>query len=251
VQKAQYGKTETKRAITNVLDKILPAYRYASLPELNAVLRPYNILADRGKEGSRTYNNNGLVYRVLDDQGRKVGTPVKASDIYNKPTLKFLTEKFAQNHEAKQRFKQRARNVIDASFIRQPGQNFHDFIKYLQKEEIQLVIRQNEQGRIYGITYVDHKTKCVHNGSDLGKPYSANQIQERCRHIPTQKPRQAMVQQPKLNPSPSQQQPHSTVPGLKGFKEMMEDVSRAEYESPLASEWREDERRRKRKRLRH
>ena len=33
---------------------------------------------------------------------------------------------------------------------------------------------------IYGITYVDHKTKCVFNGSHLGKQYSANAIQQRC-----------------------------------------------------------------------
>jgi hypothetical protein len=31
VQKVQYGKSETKQAITNVLDAILPTYKYASL----------------------------------------------------------------------------------------------------------------------------------------------------------------------------------------------------------------------------
>lgn len=30
------------------------------------------------------------------------------------------------------------------------------------------------------ITYVDHKTKCVFNGSALGKEFSAKGIQERC-----------------------------------------------------------------------
>ena len=39
VQKVQYGKSETKRAITNVLDHVLPTYKYASLAELNAVLQ--------------------------------------------------------------------------------------------------------------------------------------------------------------------------------------------------------------------
>ncbi|MNX78671.1 hypothetical protein D3C86_1102760 [compost metagenome] len=33
---------------------------------------------------------------------------------------------------------------------------------------------------LYGITYVDHTTKCVFNGSSLGKEYSAKAIQERC-----------------------------------------------------------------------
>ena len=35
-------------------------------------------------------------------------------------------------------------------------------------------------GIIYGITYIDHHTKCVFNGSHLGKQYSANGIQQRC-----------------------------------------------------------------------
>ena len=53
-------------------------------------------------------------------------------------------------------------------------------MKALQKENIQVVLRQNDNGIIYGITYVDHKTKCVFNGSHLGKQYSANAIQQRC-----------------------------------------------------------------------
>jgi len=37
VKKVQYGRAETKRAITNVLDAVLDKYKYTSLPELNAV----------------------------------------------------------------------------------------------------------------------------------------------------------------------------------------------------------------------
>lgn len=39
VQKVVYGKSDTRRAITNVLDSVLNKYRYTSLPELNAVLK--------------------------------------------------------------------------------------------------------------------------------------------------------------------------------------------------------------------
>jgi hypothetical protein len=42
------------------------------------------------------------------------------------------------------------------------------------------VLRQNDDGIIYGITYVDHNTKCVFNGSHLGKQYSAKAILQRC-----------------------------------------------------------------------
>jgi hypothetical protein len=40
-------------------------------------------------------------------------------------------------------------------------------------------LRQNKDGIIYGITYIDHQTKSVFNGSDLGKSYSAKMILER------------------------------------------------------------------------
>ncbi len=50
----------------------------------------------------------------------------------------------------------------------------------LEKQGIHTAIRRNNDGIIYGITYVDHRTKCVFNGSDLGKEYSAKRIVERC-----------------------------------------------------------------------
>ena len=71
VLKVQYGCTETKRAIQNVLDKVLTEYKYASLPELNAVLGLYDVTADWGGENSRVFKNNGLVSRVLDNEGNK------------------------------------------------------------------------------------------------------------------------------------------------------------------------------------
>ena len=110
-QKVQYGKSETKRAIANVLDHVLNTYKYTSLPELNAVLYQYNMIADRGDESSRIYQNGGLVYRILDANGKKVGVPIKASDFYNKPTLKCLQEKFRQHEAARQPYKARVKNA--------------------------------------------------------------------------------------------------------------------------------------------
>jgi hypothetical protein len=34
-------------------------------------------------------------------------------------------------------------------------------------------------GEVHGVTFVDNETKCVFNGSDLGKEYSAKGIAER------------------------------------------------------------------------
>jgi len=182
-ERVQYGKSDTRRAITNVLDAVLNTYRYTSLHELNAVLRGYNVVADRGAENSRVYQNNGLVYRILDEKGNKIGVPVKASNLYNKPTLKYLLAKFAENETIRQAYKVRIKNAIDLALLKNPNHSVQTLGTLLEKEGINSVLRQNENGIIYGITYVDHRTKCVFNGSDLGKQYSANGIQERCKPI--------------------------------------------------------------------
>lgn len=178
-QRVQYGKTTTKRAIQNVLINVLDKYKYSSLPELNAILNQYNTHADHGKETSRMYRNGGLVYKILDTQGKPVGVPIKASLFYNKPTLKSLEQKFSQNKQRKARHKLRLKNTIDKVLFRQENKSLKAFIKVLNKQGIHTVLRQNEAGRIYEITYVDHRTQSVFNGSELGKPYGAKAIQER------------------------------------------------------------------------
>ena len=66
MSKIQYGKHETKRSITNVMDNVLNQYNFISFPLLNAVLKTFNIVADGGKEGSRIHEYNGLRYHILD-----------------------------------------------------------------------------------------------------------------------------------------------------------------------------------------
>ena len=178
--KVEYGRTETKRAITNVLDKVIQNYKYTSLPELNAVLQQYNIAADRGSENSRIFQNKGLVYRILDQGGNKVGVPIKASNFYSKPTLKFLEDRFNENEKSRTPHKSRIKNAVDIALLKNKKISIQELAKIVETSGIKMVIRQNTEGLIYGITYVDHQTQCVFNGSTLGKLYSAKAIQERC-----------------------------------------------------------------------
>ena len=54
-----------------------------------------------------------------------------------------------------------------------------DFRSRLAKEQIDLVLRRNGTGRIYGVTFIDHRSRTVLNGSRLGKEFSANTL-DRC-----------------------------------------------------------------------
>ena len=106
LEKAVYGKVETKQAISNIVTQVVNQYKFASLPELNAVLKQYNITADRGAEGTRMFEKRGLQYSLLDEKGNKIGTPIKASSINDKPTLSLLESKYELNKQARQPFKQ-------------------------------------------------------------------------------------------------------------------------------------------------
>jgi hypothetical protein len=178
MQRLKYGFEETKRSMTNVLSLVINQYKFTSLAELNAVLKLYNVTADRGSEESRTFKNHGLHYRLLGEKGNKVGVPFKASSIYFKPTLKYLEEKFIANESLRLPFKSRLKTAIDWTLSKQPG-SMNDFVSGMKKEKITAVVRENGQGFIYGITFIDHHSKTVFNGSDLGKPYSAAGIKER------------------------------------------------------------------------
>ncbi|MES2331353.1 MAG: relaxase/mobilization nuclease domain-containing protein [Bacteroidota bacterium] len=176
LEKIGYGKTETKKGITNVVNAVLNTYRYSSLPEFNAILRAYNVSAERGQPDSRIYKNGGLVYRVLDANGNNVGVPIKASLINSKPTLEKLESLFEKNKSLKEQFKTPLKNTIDEVLAQSP-RDINTFIQLLQRKNVLTVLRQNDQGRIYGITFVDRNNRCVFNGSDIGKSYSVARLE--------------------------------------------------------------------------
>ncbi len=199
VRKVQYGKSQTKAAIQNVVDYVMNQYKYTSLGEYNAVLRLYNVVADPGQKGSLMHEKRELVYRVLDEKGNKLGTPIKASQFYNKPTLKNLEVKFKQNEVLRERFAQHIRVKIDWAIM---GKNtLQNLSNELRAEGIGILVRQTNDGRIYGVTFIDYKNQCVFNGSSLGRNYSAQAIQERCMIKPE------IVQQEKQIPGQRNNQP--------------------------------------------
>ena len=171
LKKVVYGKDDTKRAISNVVRGVISGYKFTTLPELNAALVYYNVIADRGSKESRMYARNGLLYWALDTGGKKTGIPIKASSIYGSPTLKALEVKFNINQALRIPFKEPLKKTIDQLLSVKASQS--GFKQALHQKGIEVIYRKNDQGRLYGITYVDHKSKVVFNGSDLGKAYSA------------------------------------------------------------------------------
>ncbi len=178
IRKVEYGRSETKRAIANVLDNVLKHYYFNSFASLNAILKTFNVEADPGKEGGRIHRNKGLLYHILDEKNRRIGIPIKASSIYNKPILVYLEQLFQKNELNRSSAAEKFKSTIDHELKKNPS-NLEEFMMNLKHHNVDTILRQNNNGLIYGITFVDHRNKCVFNGSQLGKEYSLAALQKR------------------------------------------------------------------------
>lgn len=179
LEKLTYGQAETKEAISNTVREVVRSYKYTSLAELNAALRQFNVVADPGEPGTLKNDKKGLSYSILDKNGNKIGVPIKASKIYGRPILSNLEKKFDSNRAIREDFKNRLQFVLDKALANPDITTKQDFATALREKNVQVVWRANAEGRVYGVTYVDNATRAVFNGSDLGKAYSANAINER------------------------------------------------------------------------
>ena len=174
IRPLEYGTTDTKRAITNIINEVAKSYKFTSLPEFNAILNLYNVYADKGSKESVMFNKGGLHYGVIDKDGKKIGVPIKASSIYSKPILKLLEDTFKLNEFLRKPLKDKLKARIDK--VISQSISLEQFKNELKKADVSVIIRQNVDGKIYGISYIDHLNKAVFNGSDLGKNYSAAAI---------------------------------------------------------------------------
>jgi hypothetical protein len=173
-KKVQYDGGDVKHQIANIIRLISQSWHFQSLREYRALLTLYNIGVEevRGEIKGKEYK--GLVYSALNDKGEKVGNPFKSSLFGKSVGMEALEKRIEKSTEIikSKELKERSKKIIAA--VMRGCNNRPDFEKALEKQGISVLFRENEQGRIYGATFIDHEQKCVFNGSRLGKEFSAN-----------------------------------------------------------------------------
>ncbi|WP_142685773.1 relaxase/mobilization nuclease domain-containing protein [Chitinophaga polysaccharea] len=177
LERAIYGKRETKAAISSIVREVVGTYKIASLAELNVALGQFGVVADPGEEGTLMRSRGGLIYSLLNEKGERLGIPIKASSIYSSPTLKNLEIKFSINKEERKPYLQRIKHLLDKAL--RTAKNEHHFQELLHAQGLRILMRENIQGQVYGITFIDNATRIVVNGSTLGKEYSARAFAEK------------------------------------------------------------------------
>jgi hypothetical protein len=179
IERAVYGKSPTKKAVGNVVTQVLNEYKFASFAEYNAVLGVFGVKADRGKDDSIMFEKRGLIYSIIDQKGNSIGIPFKASALSGKPTFDTVEKKYEQNKEKRKPHQEGLKAQLDSIFQKYTSITQATFLSDLKKSGIDLVLRRNEQGYVYGSTFIDHRNKTVFNGSAIGEGYSAKALTER------------------------------------------------------------------------
>jgi hypothetical protein len=178
VQKLQYGKMETGKSIKLVLDYVWRNYRFTSFEEFNAVLRQYNMRAFTGRPGGRIHKNKGLVYQMLNEQGKAIGGRVKASDMPFKAGLSALSQKYRENRLRREQDLERIRSLISLSNQKKPA-NMDQLVADLQNEKIQVIPHNGDKGLAKEYIFIDHQTYAVATDSHLGEAYRLEAIRKK------------------------------------------------------------------------
>ncbi|MCM1140818.1 MAG: relaxase/mobilization nuclease domain-containing protein [Muribaculum sp.] len=165
---------DIKRQVANAVKLVGMRWKFQTLGEYNAILSLYNIRCEAtdGRVNGREYH--GLVYFAMNDNGETIANPFKASRL----------GKFASRTAVEGRF-ERVKEQIDVKPTRRMvatainnSSGKDDFVSNLKEQNVDVLLRTNEEGRIYGVTFIDHNTMTVLNGSRLGREFSANAFEQ-------------------------------------------------------------------------
>lgn len=173
VSKIDTTKGDIKEQVAETLLSVLKHYEFCSLGELNAILSVYNLAVEEVKTEFRGKKYEGLVYVPTDDKGDKVSSPIHASDIGRGVGYTAVQNRMQKSKQAIKPLISIIRYRV-LQTMRTSPKTEEELRQRLEEQGLRTVIRKNESGRIYGITFIDDKAGIALNGSRLGKGYAAN-----------------------------------------------------------------------------
>ncbi|MBK1442287.1 relaxase/mobilization nuclease domain-containing protein [Parapedobacter sp. ISTM3] len=169
-----YRAGDVKSQIASVVRHLPNYYQYQTLGEYNALLSLFNITAEKIEGELQGKMQQGLLYIPLNEKGERAGHPFKASLFGKSAGLPALELHFAKCKTALKDnpIKQTLKSAVTIAL--KTTSDEQAFKKQLAEQGINVVVRRNDTGRIYGITFIDHNSKAVWNGSRLATELSAN-----------------------------------------------------------------------------
>ena len=169
-----YRAGDIKSQIASVIRHLPNYYQFQTLGEYNALLSSFNITTEKVDGELHGKPQQGLLYIPLDEKGERAGHPFKASLFGKNAGLPALELYFAKCKTTLKDTPSKQTLQSAVTIALQSTDNERTFKKQLGEQGINVMVRRNNAGRIYGMTFIDHNSKTVWNGSRLAKELSAN-----------------------------------------------------------------------------
>lgn len=169
-----YIKGDIKSQMASIIRHLPNYYQFQTLGEYNALLLLFNITTEKVESVLHGEKRHGLLYFPLNENGEKTSLPFKSSLFGKKAGLPALKAHFEKSKIALKDNSTKPTLKAVISTALQTTSNENAFKKQLIAQGLNVVIRKTATGRIYGMTFIDHNSKTVWNGSRLGKQFSAN-----------------------------------------------------------------------------
>lgn len=168
-----YKTGDIKSQMAAVIRYLPKYYQYTTLGTYNALLSLFNITAEEVKGQYNGTARHGLVYFALNEKGEKTSNPFKASLFGKSAGYEQMQPHFNKSTIQLQNSPERIKlkTTIEKAMLAATGED--DFKARLKSSGINTVVRRTADNRIYGITFIDHESRSVWNGSQLAKNLSA------------------------------------------------------------------------------
>ncbi|GHU88935.1 mobilization protein [Bacteroidia bacterium] len=203
------SRSDLKKQVANAIKPLTSMYKFQSLGEYRALLSLYNIGVEKVEGNNQGHQYTGLVYSALDADGNRVGKPLKSSLFgkqYGIEALEQTMKKSGEEIKAKGIVAD-TRAIVSVSMTK--ARTGSEFRANLQKKGIDVLLRYGNGGRLFGVTFIDHNSRTVLNGSALGKEFSANALS--ARFVDFSQPQEHREDLQSVTPTPVRENPHPAM----------------------------------------
>ena len=184
------SRSDLKKQVANVIKPLATTYQFQSFGEYRALLSLYNIGVEKVEGNNQGHKYTGLVYSALDAEGNRVGKPLKSSLFGKSYGIGKLEQTMKKSGEEIKAGGQAAKTKAFVSASLEKARSGSE----LQGKGIDLILRYGNGGRLFGVTFIDHNSSTVLNGSALGKEFSANALGARFADFSTSENRREYLQ---------------------------------------------------------
>ena len=167
-----------KKQVGNTVKAVFSTYQFQTIGELRALLSLYNLTVEEVRGNIKGEDYNGLVYSVIDKEGDKIGNPFKSSLFGKSVGYDALQRKatFSKKNIKEKNLTEPTKRALE--YALKQTYDIDELQQMLKVKGIDCVFRYTDEGRLYGTTFIDHRTHCVLNGSRMGKDFSANALEQ-------------------------------------------------------------------------